>query len=53
MLHVGLVLSVVELMADEALCVEGGIDGVHGNLVLHGVTNETLDVGERDIHTRA
>jgi hypothetical protein len=45
-LHVGLDLSVGELATDEALCVEDGVDGVHGDLVLCGVTNETLGVSE-------
>lgn len=46
MLHVCLDLRIVELAADEALHIE---DGVHCDLVLRGVTDETLDVGERVI----
>jgi hypothetical protein len=45
-LHVGLDLSVLELAANETLGVEDGVVGVHGDLVLCGVTNETLGVGE-------
>jgi hypothetical protein len=49
-LHVGLDLGVVELAADEALGVEDGVVGVHGDLVLGGITNETLRV--RESHER-
>lgn len=45
-LHVGLDLGVGELAADEALGVEDGICGVHGDLVLCRITDETLSVGE-------
>lgn len=48
-LHVGLPLSVVELAIDEVLRVEGGIDGVHRDLILRGVTDVALGVGEGDI----
>lgn len=34
---VGLDLRIVELAAEEALCVEDSVDGVHRNLVLHGI----------------
>lgn len=49
MLHVCLDLRIVKLAADEALHIEDGVDGVHRDLVLRGVTDETLDVGERVI----
>lgn len=42
-------LSVVELATDSVLRVEDGIDGVHRNLILRGVTDVTLGVGEGDI----
>ena len=48
-LDVGLHLGVIEFTADETLRIEDGVVGVHGNLVLRGITNETLGVGERDI----
>lgn len=49
MLHVCLDLRIVELAADEALHIEDRVDEVHRDLVLRGVTDETLDVGERVI----
>jgi hypothetical protein len=45
-LHVGLNLLVAELAANEALGVEDCVDRVHGNLVLGGITNETLSICE-------
>jgi len=47
-LHVGLDLSISELAADEALCVEDCVGGVHGDLVLRRVSDEALGVGEGD-----
>jgi len=47
-LHVGLHLCVGELAADQALRVEDGVVRVHGDLVLGGVTNQALSVGEGD-----
>ena len=41
-LHVGLDLSIGELAANEALGVEDGVVGVHGDLVLGRVTDQTL-----------
>lgn len=45
-LHVGLDLGVAELASDEALGVEDCVDGVHGDLVLGGISDETLGVRE-------
>lgn len=47
-LHVGLNLSIGELATDQSLGVEDGVLGVHGDLVLGGITNQTLGVGETD-----
>ena len=47
-LHIGLNLSIVELATDETLGIEDGVGGVHGDLVLGGITDETLGVGEGD-----
>jgi hypothetical protein len=47
-LHVGLDLSIGELATDQSLGVEDGVLGVHGDLVLGGISNETLGVGETD-----
>lgn len=43
-LHIRLDLSVVELAADQTLGVEDGVVGVHGDLVLGRVTDQTLGV---------
>ena len=48
-LDVGLHLGIIEFTADETLRIEDSVVGVHGNLILRGITNETLGVGERDI----
>lgn len=48
-LHVGLDLCVGKLASNEALGVEDGVVGVHGDLVLGGITDETLVVGESDV----
>ena len=48
MLHVSLDLSIIQLAPNEMLRVEDSVMGVHGDLVLYGVTNETLGVGEGD-----
>lgn len=48
-LHIRLHLGVIEFPANETLGIEDGVVGVHGDLVLRGVTDETLVVGERDI----
>ena len=49
MLHVCLHCSVGELASDESLCVEDGVGRIHGHLVLGGVADQTLGVGERDV----
>ena len=48
-LDVGLHLGVIEFATDETLRIEDSVVGVHSDLVLRGITNETLGVGERDI----
>jgi NAD-dependent glutamate dehydrogenase len=48
-LHVGLNLGIGELAANQALGVEDGVVGVHRDLVLRGVSDETLRVVEGDI----
>lgn len=45
-LHVGLDLSILELAANKTLGIEDCVGGVHGDLVLCGVSDETLSVGE-------
>lgn len=47
-LHIRLNLGVAELAADETLGVKDGIVGIHGDLVLRSIANETLRVGEGD-----
>ena len=51
-LDIALDSGVAELAADEALGVEDGVDGVHGDLVLGGVTNEALAVCEANVGRR-
>jgi hypothetical protein len=48
-LHVGLNIGIRELSSDESLGVEDGVVRVHGDLVLGGITDETLRVGETDV----
>ena len=48
-LDVGLNLSVGELATDETLGIENGVVRVHRDLVLRGITDETLGVREGDI----
>ena len=48
-LHVGLNIGVRELSSNESLGVEDGVVGVHGDLVLGGITDETLRVVESDV----
>jgi NAD-specific glutamate dehydrogenase. len=47
-LHIALNLRVTELAADQALGVKDSVVGVHGDLVLGGITDETLGIGEGD-----
>jgi hypothetical protein len=47
-LHIGLDFSIGELATNQSLGVEDGVLGVHGDLVLGGISNETLGVGETD-----
>lgn len=48
MLHISLDLGVVKTTTNETLGIEDSVVGVHGDLVLGGITNETLGVGETD-----
>jgi len=48
-LHVGLDLGVGELSANQSLGVEDGVVWVHGDLVLGGISNQTLRVVEGDV----
>lgn len=48
-LYVRLDFDIVKLATDEALGIEDGVVGVHGDLVLRGVSDETLRVGKGDI----
>ena len=48
-LDIGLNLGVAELATDETLRIEDGVVGVHRDLVLGRITDQTLGVGEGDI----
>jgi len=48
-LHITLDGGIVETTADKTLCIEKSVLGVHGNLVLGCITDETLGVGEGDV----
>ena len=48
-LHVRLDLGVIETATDKTLGIEDGVGGVHGSLVLGGITNETLSLGESNV----
>ena len=48
-LHISLNLSISELSSNETLSIEYGIVRVHSDLILGGITNETLSVCESDI----
>ena len=49
MLHVRLDGGVVEAPSDHPLGVKHRVVGVHGHLVLGGISDETLSVGEGDV----
>lgn len=48
-LHVGLNLSIIELSSNQSLGVENSVVRVHGDLVLGGVTDQSLRVVESDV----
>lgn len=48
-LHVGLNLSILKLSANQSLGVENSVVRVHGDLVLGGVTDQSLRVVESDV----
>jgi hypothetical protein len=48
-LHVGLDLGVRELSSNESLGVEDGVVGVHGDLVLGGISDKSLRVVESNV----
>jgi len=48
-LHVRLDLGVIETATDKTLGIENGVGGVHGSLVLGGITDETLLLGEGNV----
>ena len=47
-LHISLDLSICELSSDKTLSIEDCVCRVHGDLVLCGITNETLGICEGD-----
>lgn len=49
MLHVTLDGGVSELPSNQPLGIEDGVARVHGDLILGGISNETLGVGEGHI----
>ena len=48
-LHVRLDSGVCELPSNQSLSIKDGVVGVHSNLVLGGISNETLGVREGHI----
>lgn len=45
-LHIRLNLSILEPTTDQTLSIENGVVRVHGDLILGGITDETLGVGK-------
>jgi len=52
-LDVSLDRRIVKLPSDESLCIEDGVVRVHRDLILGGVADQTLGVGERHIGGRS
>lgn len=48
-LHVLLDIWVIEASTNESLGVEDGVSGVHGGLVLGGISDQSLTLGESDV----
>ena len=48
-LHIGLDLGIGPLSSNKSLGVENSVVGVHGDLVLGGITNESLRVVESNV----
>ena len=48
-LHVLLDIWVIETTTNESLGVEDGVSGVHGGLVLGGISDQSLTLGESDV----
>jgi len=48
-LHISLNLGISELSSNESLGVKDSVVWVHGDLILGGITNESLSVGESDV----
>lgn len=48
-LHISLDFGISEATTDKTLGVKDGVEGVHGDLVLGSITNETFGIGETDV----
>ena len=48
-LHISLNFAISETTTNKTLGIENGVEGVHGNLVLGSITNQTLAIGESDV----
>mmetsp|Transcript_89975 Transcript_89975/g.176154 ORF Transcript_89975/g.176154 Transcript_89975/m.176154 type:complete len:251 (-) Transcript_89975:41-793(-) len=48
-LHVGLYNGIIELAANKTLGIEDSVGSIHSNLVLGGITNQTLSVVESNV----